>query len=270
MSRLLNKTIVVFAGGLALGASTGRAQANDIGEAVDFAQKHLNRGALRNYEAEWRERPRHEAIGMLHSRDIEHGKPLYEYDCLDSAIDTKVLMRTSSKEKAALRQCLEHRFERDRLPGYKTLGSVRLDAVYVRPFIETHAAQYEVPAVVLKAIIMLASGFRPHAESDRGHMGLMQLRPDLLRAHGIAHGSLFDPQENIRAGAAYVRALVFKHGGIRSAMLAYDDGGVDMTYKRRMKRWFVNNVVAIYYGDNRKFPYKLGAENMTFVWTWLE
>ena len=100
--------------------------------------------------------------------------------------------------------------------------------------------------------------------------GLMQLRPDLLREEGIAHDDLMEPAENIRTGAAYLRALVFKYGDLRKALLAYADGGADMTYRNRTKRWFVNFTMSSFYGANRKFPYKLGAENMAFVWTWLQ
>lgn len=241
----------------------------DLGDAIDFAQKHFDRQTARDFDAQWRERSRHEALGMLSSRDVEPGKSLYAYDCLDSAIDTMPIMRTSSKEKAALKGCLKHRFDRDRLPGYRTLGQIKLDEVHVRPIIETYAAQYEVPAVVLDAVIMLGSGYRPHAVSDDGYLGLMQLRSDLLVAEGIAHGDLMEPRENIRVGAAYLRALVFRHGSLRKALLAYRNPD-DMTYRDRNKRWFVTYAMNAYLASNRKFPYKLGAENMTFVWTWLD
>ena len=244
--------------------------ANDLGDAVDFAQKHLNRDAKRNFERQWRERSRHEAMGMLSSRNIEHRRPLYEYDCINTGIDTVPSVRSSGKEKTALRRCLEKRFDRDHLPDYRTLGTVRLDESHVREAIETNAAATEVPAIVLDTIIKLKSGYRPHAVSVEGHIGLMQLRPKFLREEGIAHGDLMDPEENIRAGALYLRALVYKHGSVRSALLAYPDGGADMTYRNRMKRWFVGFTVATMYSFDRKFPYKLGAENMTFVWTWLE
>ncbi|MEL7367976.1 MAG: transglycosylase SLT domain-containing protein [Myxococcota bacterium] len=246
------------------------AYGNDLGDAVDFAQKHFDRRTRDDFEPQWQKRSRHEALGMLSSRDVDEEKALGAYDCLDSAIDTMPIMRSSGKEKAALRGCLKHRFERSHLPGYRTLGTVRLDEVHVRPMIESEAAKHEVPAIVLNTIIMLVSGFRPHAVSEQGHLGLMQLRPDLLAAEGITHDDLLEPGENIRAGAAYVRALVFKYGGLRKAMLAYADGGIDMTYKSRSKRWFVDNTMSIYYGSDRKFPYKLGAENIKFVWTWLE
>ena len=243
--------------------------AQDLGDAFDYAQKHFDRGVARDYEPQVRQRSRHEAVGMLSSRDVEPGKPLSDYDCLDSAIDAMPVMRFSSKEKAALRQCLVHRFERDQLPGYRTLGAVRLDAVAVGPLIEAAAAEYEVPAIVLDGIVMLLSGYRPHAISTEGHIGLMQLRADLLAAEDVSHGDLMDPRESIRAGAAYLRALIFRHGGLRGALLAYRDP-TDLTYRSRMKRWFVDTIIGFYHTVNRKFPYKLGAENMSFVWTWLE
>ena len=257
---------------LALAASTVSipAAAQDLGDAVDYAKEHFNRGAGRPYESALKDRSRNDAMGMLSSRDVVLGKPLEAYDCLDSAIDTMPIMRSSSKEKASLRYCLIHRFDRDSLPGFRTLGDARLDETAVRPIVESMAARYEVPAVILNTIIGLSSGFRPHAVSDAGHVGLMQLRPDLLVDQGIEFGDLMDPRENIRAGAAYYRALVFEHGSLRKALLAYPDGPGDMTYKSRVKRWFVNFTMQMYLGANRKFPYKLGAENMTFVWTWLE
>ncbi len=252
------------------GSVQGPAAANDLGEALDYAREHFDRGVVRGYEPQWRQRPGHEAVGMLSSRDVTPGRSLDDYDCLDSAIDTMPIMRSSSKEMAALRGCLVERFARPRLPGYRTLGRIRLDETRIRPAIETNAAAYEVPAVVLLWIMKLSSGLRPHAISDQGHVGLMQLRPDLLRAEGVAHHDLLQPEENVRAGAAYLRALVFKYGGLRKALLAYADGGTDMTYRNRTKRWFVNFTMSSFYGANRKFPYQLGAENVAFVWSWLQ
>ena len=249
--------------------SAGEASAQDLGDALDYAQRNFDRRAGAPYKSAQKSRSRHDALGMLSSRDVVDGKALEDYDCLDSAIDSMPVMRSSSKEKAALRECLIHRFERDSLPGYRTLGTARLDAQAIRPLVEARAAEYEVPAIVIDSIIMVVSGYRPHAISDTGYVGLMQLRPDLLAAEGVEHGDLMDPRENVRAGAAYIRALIFRHKGIRKAMLAYRDPS-DMTYTSRTKRWFVDTVVKLYQGSNRKFPYKLGAENMSFVWTWLE
>lgn len=265
--------IVLSAGGLLTSDFLINARptlANDLGDAVDYAQKNFDRRTKKGLENEWERRSRHEAVGMLSSRDVEKGKALDAYDCLDSAIDAMPVMRSSSKEKAALRGCLSKRFERDHLPGFRTLGTARLDSTAVRPVIETNAARYEIPAIMIDSIIMFASGYRPHAVSEKGHVGLMQLDPELLVAEGLEFGDLMDPRENIRAGTAYLRALVFKYGGLRKALLAYADGGADMTYRDRTKRWFVNYTMQLYYGTNRRFPYKLGAENISFVWTWLD
>ena len=255
---------------LVTGLSEHAAEANDLGDAVVYAKQNFRRDAAEPYEEELKNRSRHEAIGMLSSRDVIEGRAFDQYDCINSAIDGTPIMRSSSKEFAALTGCLLNRFERDSLPGYRTLGDVRLDAPAVRPLIEANAARYEVPAVILDSIIALSSGYRPHAISDNGHVGLMQLRPDLLINEGIEFGDLMDPRENVRAGAAYYRALVFRWGSLRKALLAYPDGPADLTYKVRMKRWFVNISMKRYLGTNRKFPNKLGAENMAFVWNWLE
>ena len=246
------------------------ARANDLGDAVDFAQKHFDRRVARDLEPQWEARSRHEALAMLSSRDVAADRPLFAYDCLDSAIDTLPAVRSSGKEKAALRECLKHRFERPSLPGYETLGEIQLDAVYVKPLVARWAGHYEVPETVVDAIMMFQSGYRPHAISNDGHIGLMQLRPDLLAAQGIEHGDLMNPEENIRAGAAYLRKLYFKKGGLMKALLVYDYGASDMYRDFRRRRWLAFAVIGIYKAGNRNFPNDLGAENMTFVWTWLE
>lgn len=60
---------------------------------------------------------------------------------------------------------------------------------------------------LVKAIITVESGFKPAAVSPAGARGLMQLMPDTARLMGVAPESLAEPEENIRAGIAYLLTL---------------------------------------------------------------
>lgn len=63
-----------------------------------------------------------------------------------------------------------------------------------------------IDAALLHAVISVESGYNPGAMSPKGATGLMQLLPSTGRRYG--GGNLFDPEENIRAGAEYLKYLL--------------------------------------------------------------
>jgi len=83
-----------------------------------------------------------------------------------------------------------------------------------------YAHAYQVPLELVAAVIQVESGWNPHAVSDKGAAGLMQLMPKTASRFGVL--DRFDIQENIRGGVAYLGWLIrlFK-GDLRLAVAAY-------------------------------------------------
>ncbi len=82
---------------------------------------------------------------------------------------------------------------------------------------------YEVDSTLIRAIIMVESGYNPHAVSHRGAQGLMQLMPTTARWLGIQDA--FNPAMNIDGGVRYIKSLLDRFdGNIELALAAYNAG----------------------------------------------
>jgi soluble lytic murein transglycosylase-like protein len=89
--------------------------------------------------------------------------------------------------------------------------------------IETAASAASVEANLLRAVIVVESGFNSRAVSKRGAVGLMQLMPATATRFGVSNP--YDPRENVHAGAHYLKFLIDRFGqNIRLALAAYNAG----------------------------------------------
>jgi soluble lytic murein transglycosylase-like protein len=89
--------------------------------------------------------------------------------------------------------------------------------------IEKAAIFASVEPNLLRAVIVVESGFNSRALSKRGAMGLMQLMPATATRFGVSNP--YDPRENVRAGARYLKFLIDRFGqDIRLALAAYNAG----------------------------------------------
>ena len=89
--------------------------------------------------------------------------------------------------------------------------------------IEKAAVSAAVEPNLLRAVIVVESGFNSRAVSKKGAVGLMQLMPATATRFGVSNR--YDPMQNIRGGAAYLKFLMDRIGhDVRLALAAYNAG----------------------------------------------
>lgn len=89
--------------------------------------------------------------------------------------------------------------------------------------IEHAARSSSVEPNLLRAVIVVESGFNSRAVSRRGAVGLMQLMPATASRFGVSNP--FDARQNVHAGARYLKFLMDRFGhDVRLALAAYNAG----------------------------------------------
>jgi soluble lytic murein transglycosylase-like protein len=89
--------------------------------------------------------------------------------------------------------------------------------------ITEHAQLNDVRPDLVRAVVQVESAYNPRARSPKGAAGLMQLMPATAERFGVKN--VFSPEENIRAGVAYLRQLLNRFmGNEELALAAYNAG----------------------------------------------
>lgn len=89
--------------------------------------------------------------------------------------------------------------------------------------IEAAAESAGVEPNLLRAVIIVESGFNSHAVSKRGAVGLMQLMPATAARFGVSNR--YDPRQNVRGGALYLGFLINRFDrNVRLALAAFNAG----------------------------------------------
>jgi soluble lytic murein transglycosylase-like protein len=139
--------------------------------------------------------------------------------------------------------------------------SVEYDAAITRA-----ATEAKIRPELVRAVIVVESGFNPRAISHRGAIGLMQLLPATARHYGAFNA--FDPEQNIHAGARYLADLIARYGGEKlELVLAAYNAGEDAVekYGRRVPPYketqaYVPSVLRMYHALRAQ---ALGSESGT-------
>lgn len=85
------------------------------------------------------------------------------------------------------------------------------------------ARQHRLDPLLIKAVILTESAGRQRAVSPKGAQGLMQLMPATAARFGVTNA--FDPMQNMKGGAAYLRWLLDRYDGdVIKAVAAYNAG----------------------------------------------
>jgi len=89
--------------------------------------------------------------------------------------------------------------------------------------IEVAAESAGVEPNLLRAVIVVESGFNSRAVSKRGAVGLMQLMPATAARFGVSNR--YDPRQNVRGGALYLGFLINRFDkNVRLALAAFNAG----------------------------------------------
>ena len=100
---------------------------------------------------------------------------------------------------------------------------LRAKAAVFSNLIDEAARHAKVSPALLRAVIAVESAFDPRAVSPKGAQGLMQLLPSTARRYGVHQP--FDPRDNLRGGASYIRDLLKRYGNdLELALAAYNAG----------------------------------------------
>ncbi len=113
---------------------------------------------------------------------------------------------------------IEERRDGSALPSIPALDKDTYDHLLKRHS-EANGLDYR----LVKAVMLAESNGNPMAVSQKGARGLMQIMPDT--AQDLALRNPFDPEENIQAGARYLKLLhqLFK-GNLELVLAAYNAG----------------------------------------------
>jgi len=100
----------------------------------------------------------------------------------------------------------------------QTTGDLRLDGLIIEA-----ASYHGVEPLLLYSVMSQESAFERGAISNKGASGLMQLMPATAARFGVTN--IFDPKQNIYAGARYLRLLLdMFDGDVNLALAGYNAG----------------------------------------------
>jgi len=123
------------------------------------------------------------------------------------------------------------------------------DGIPYRDQIARAARKADIHPWLLVAVVRAESNFEPMAVSRAGAAGLTQLMPGTAFDRGV--NDVFDPTENLEAGAGYLAAMLERFDSLTLALAAYNAGPATVerydgvppyretrNYLRKVTKWF--------------------------------
>lgn len=163
-------------------------------------------------------------------------------------------------------QTIEKKYQREvkaKISGvisnYQTGLGVK-DREMIPHWIVEQSRKYGYDPLFLTALIVTESSFYNWANSNRGALGLMQIRLGTglalateTRIQWEGRPTLFDPGTNIALGAYYLSKLILRYGDLGLALEAYNHGPTKMDeyLKKGYRPGQYSNRVFRLYGDLR-------------------
>ncbi len=94
---------------------------------------------------------------------------------------------------------------------------------HVDAMVRTLAPEFRLDPALVLAVVQVESNFNANARSPKNAQGLMQLIPETAERFGVR--DVWDPQENLRGGMAYLRWLLDHfEGDVKLALAGYNAG----------------------------------------------
>ena len=117
-----------------------------------------------------------------------------------------------------------------------SLYSLILRALYptdYSEYVKRYSEEYGLSEALVYSVILCESDFDPTAVSGAGAGGLMQLQRStfdwMLERYGLPEGDIFGPEDNIRAGCAYLHYLTNRFIDTETVLAAYNGGEGNVT-----------------------------------------
>ncbi|TCK06327.1 lytic transglycosylase domain-containing protein [Phorcysia thermohydrogeniphila] len=92
----------------------------------------------------------------------------------------------------------------------------------IKEKVRYYARKYGIPEELFLNLVKAESNFNPKAVSPKGAMGLCQLMPQTAKELGVKDP--FNIDENLNAGAKYLKRLYWKYKDWKLAIAAYNAG----------------------------------------------
>lgn len=123
--------------------------------------------------------------------------------------------------------------------------------------VDRYSARHGLDPKLVEAVIETESDSNPRALSRKGAMGLMQLMPATARDFAVSDP--WDPEQNVRAGTAYLARLLDRFGRLDLALAAYNAGPEVVERHRGVPpypetRAYVARVLRLYARDASETP----------------
>ena len=102
-------------------------------------------------------------------------------------------------------------------------GTPRPAPAHVEALVRTLAPEFRLEPALVLAMVQVESNFNAEARSPKNAQGLMQLIPETAERFGVR--DVWDPEQNLRGGMAYLRWLLDHFDGdLKLALAGYNAG----------------------------------------------